>query len=228
MFSSTYLVKTIGVSGSVHAVSKPVLHDSNACYPYPRQLSTRTNPSAFLAVNMLPIIGIRMLNGPLPTFPFSLPLPGVPITQRVTDPTPAFLNFRGASTESPDLWLVDGRRRGAVGRWEGRLQRGGRVCCCSLQRSLAYTYAQLFPLYASDSWGALSLVYIVLHAQNLALIWFSRSNVTGYLWSWPHSPSTKDCDFLWFSLSFFISKVTLQRVPPCFFYCTCIKYPSCS
>lgn len=66
---------------------------------------------------MLLSIGLRTWDPP----PFSLPvplvtLPGVPITHRASNPTRAFLNFRGTSAdESSDLWLADGRWRGGNG-----------------------------------------------------------------------------------------------------------------
>lgn len=105
------LVKTVGVCGCVRAVSRLVFHaycDSKACHPHLGQLSSRTNSSALLAVSTLPFIGtgVFQLNPhPVPT----QLLPGVPIIQRASNPTRAFLNFRGTpADEGLDLWLADG------------------------------------------------------------------------------------------------------------------------
>lgn len=116
-----------------------LFYDSKAYRPHLGQLSSRTNSSALLAVSMLPFIGTGVFQpNPLPV-PSQL-LPGVPITQRASNPTRAFLNFRGTSAdEGLDLWLADGTVEGGgvvrAGRCWGLLQRGGRACCCCFQHS---------------------------------------------------------------------------------------------
>lgn len=114
--------KTICVYRCVccHQACIPYTFHLNAYYPHLRQPSSRTNPSALLAVNMLPFIDVKMLD--LPTLfllsPSLKPVPGVPITHGASNPTWAFLNFRGTLTdESIDLWLADGPWRG--GGFEG-------------------------------------------------------------------------------------------------------------
>lgn len=101
----------------MRAVSRLVFHaycDSKACHPHLGQLSSRTNSSALLAVSTLPFIGtgVFQLNPhPVPT----QLLPGVPIIQRASNPTRAFLNFRGTpADEGLDLWLADGTVGGGV------------------------------------------------------------------------------------------------------------------
>lgn len=97
------------------------LNSPEAHYPNIRQLTTRTNPQGLLAFSVLPCIGIRMPKSSIHTHP--PPLPGVPVIHQASNPTWAFLNFRGTSAdESLDLWLADGQWR--VKRGWGLLQRG--------------------------------------------------------------------------------------------------------
>lgn len=184
---------------------------------------------------MLLSIGLRTWDPP----PFSLPvplvtLPGVPITHRASNPTRAFLNFRGTSAdESPDLWLADGRWRGGNGA-AGRKVIGsaskrrkslllfshtltGAHTCTALSPSVPLTAGELTGLHSVSHTHILAWIYLFFKP-----IW-PDIHGSSQLWSPPHLFSHIDghqeLSKTWFSHSFFIiSKVTLQRLPPSFFF----------
>lgn len=210
----------------VHAAGRLRFHDSKALYPHLRLLTTITNPSALLAVSMLPFIGIRMPERP----PFSLlpvpppPLPGVPITHRASNSHSSIPGLqrhigRWARGFMACWWTVEGCGAGA-GRWYGPLQRGGRVCCCSLLRSLARTHMHS-SLILWQLERSLSGLHSLTHSYFSFDFIFFGTYVTRYRWrcaslKFPSFTLTEWQTQLlqtWFSLSFFmISKVTLQEI----------------
>lgn len=158
---------------------------------------------------------------PLPPSCSTLPLPGVPITHPGSNPIRAFQNFRGTpADESLDLWLADGHWRGRqTCCWEGdRVHFKEEEAFVVLLRGAQWcTRMSTLSLWTSDSRSVQSLVYTLLSVQiafiTLFLIPVWREMSVCTFWSPPFSsPHIDRHTELWFSLLFFISKVTLQRL----------------
>lgn len=195
---------------------------------------------------MCPFIGITVLHPRSPSWPpLPLPLPGVPVTHKGLKSQadiPELQRHRGGSRPGfmACWWAVKG------GAAEGG-QEGDRVCFKGEEELVvALLNARWwipmkspgFPLCASDSWAAHSLVHTVSQSAqfNFDLDFFFPPTYLTRSWRFisaesPPSVSRALTDTENYyrgdlSVSFFIiAKVTLHRLP---FYCTCMKYPACS